>query len=119
MKAISHLQIQQDGIFPTFLGVAVKRLKGPTHMVEGGHHIRNAPNLHPQAVWGPNELTKNKCRYNVDLGFQDIKHVIYHHDISAGSLMEAFWLIFKHVTVSDIRKTQVCGINAAPNCNNS
>ena len=24
-----------------------KKIKGPTHMVEGGHHLRKAPNPHP------------------------------------------------------------------------
>ena len=24
-----------------------KKMKGPAHMVEGGHHLRKAPNPHP------------------------------------------------------------------------
>ena len=34
-----------------------KKIKGPTHMVEGGHHLRKAPTPHP--------LTLLKAKYNV------------------------------------------------------
>ena len=29
-----------------------KKIKGPAHMVEGGHHLRKAPNPHPHySTW--------------------------------------------------------------------
>ena len=32
--------------------VAIDRLKGPAHMVEGGHHLRKAPNPDPPlGIW--------------------------------------------------------------------
>ena len=27
-----------------------KKIKGPTHKVEGGHHLRKAPNPHPLQI---------------------------------------------------------------------
>ena len=30
-----------------------KKIKGPAHMVEGGHHFREAPNPHPHLSPGP------------------------------------------------------------------
>ena len=29
-------------------GGGYKKIKGPAHMVEGGHHLRKAPNTHPR-----------------------------------------------------------------------
>ena len=45
----TSLQIKKDAIIQTPPVVAIKRLKikGP-HMVEGGHHLRKAPNPYPQ-----------------------------------------------------------------------
>ena len=37
----------KDGVIQTSPVVAIDRLKGPAHMVEGGHHLRKAPNMHP------------------------------------------------------------------------
>ena len=44
---MQHLTpIRKDGIIQTSSVVAIN-IKGPVHMVEGGHLIRKAPNLHP------------------------------------------------------------------------
>ena len=32
--------------------VAIKKIKGPAHMVEGGHHLRKAPNSNSQQTEG-------------------------------------------------------------------
>ena len=32
-------------------GSGHKKIKGLAHMVEGGHHLRTAPNTHPQQIW--------------------------------------------------------------------
>ena len=29
-----------------------KKIKGPAHMVDGGHHLRKAPTPHPRSNWG-------------------------------------------------------------------
>ena len=40
-------EIRKDGIIQTSPVVTIK-IKGPTHMVESGHHLRKAPKPHPQ-----------------------------------------------------------------------
>ena len=55
-----------------------KKIKGPAHMVEGGHHLRKAPNPHPQhsipshrahdaiitSLWRQNDVVTSFRRHN-------------------------------------------------------
>ena len=48
MLNMQHItQIQKDGIIQTSPVAAIKRLKWHAHIVEGGHHLRKAPNPNP------------------------------------------------------------------------
>ena len=38
----------KDGIIQTSPVVAIKKIKGPAHMAEGGHHLRKAPKPQPR-----------------------------------------------------------------------
>ena len=40
-------QIQTDGVIQTYPVVALEKIKGPTHMVEDGHHLRKSPHPPP------------------------------------------------------------------------
>ena len=40
--------------YSDFLIGGHKKIKGPTHMVEGGHHLRKAPN--PNPLWSQEGL---------------------------------------------------------------
>ena len=41
---------KKDGIAQTSLVVALQKIKGPTHMVEGGHNLWNSPPPNPNSL---------------------------------------------------------------------
>ena len=50
MKHAQHAALNpkfDDGSIQISLVVALKKIKGPTHMIESGHHLKNRPQPPP------------------------------------------------------------------------